>query len=431
MTPPALIFAHGVGRVYESPIPVWLYFFGAALTVLASFLVRALAGQEKPIAPEKQIASANAARIAAIVLKALGIAFFVLALAVGILTGERGPTLTTFIFWVAGVVGITSVSAIVDGVWGPLDPWRTTDSWLRVEDDRKDVTAPPWLAPVLLYLLFWFELVSGVGFDSFWVVLFLIGLSVLSFVMRGALGEGWTAVDPLSVLFSFAGRGAPFALRDDGVFRRHPVSRLDEDRPMPLGLYASVFVLLAATSFDNVRETTGWYSFMQTIGADALPAILRDSIALLLFTLPFLLTFRLAVAGARFQGVSGDEAARRIGWSLVPIAVAYVLAHNAPLLLTGIPQLVSGLSDPFLQGWNLLGTRDLFEGYQASPKLAWFLEVILIVGGHILAVLAAHRAALRIEPDRRAAISGQYALTALMSIYTIATLWLLSQPLVS
>jgi hypothetical protein len=60
----------------------------------------------------------------------------------------------------------------------------------------------------------------------------------------------------------------------------------------------------------------------------------------------------------------------------------------------------------------------------------WFVEIALIVGGHILAVLAAHRTAWRIGGSRVVALRSQYALTALMSLYTVATLWLLAQPLV-
>ena len=40
MPPSSVVFAHGVGRVYESPLPVWLYLVGAAATVLISFAIR-------------------------------------------------------------------------------------------------------------------------------------------------------------------------------------------------------------------------------------------------------------------------------------------------------------------------------------------------------------------------------------------------------
>ncbi|MGH2747082.1 MAG: hypothetical protein ACRDKB_04050, partial [Actinomycetota bacterium] len=122
---------------------------------------------------------------------------------------------------------------------------------------------------------------------------------------------------------------------------------------------------------------------------------------------------------------------RRFGWSLIPIAIAYVLAHNAPLLIIGIPQLVRELSDPFALGWNLFGTANAFGGFVPSARLVWFLEIVIIVGGHILGVLSAHRIAVSLGTSRRAAVRSQYALTGLMSFFTVTTLWLLAQPLVA
>jgi hypothetical protein len=111
--------------------------------------------------------------------------------------------------------------------------------------------------------------------------------------------------------------------------------------------------------------------------------------------------------------------------------VAYVLAHNTPLLITGVPELVRAISDPFERGWNLLGTADAFRTFVASPKVVWFLEIAFIVIGHVVAVMGAHRAAVRLADSHEAAVKSQYALTVLMSAYTITTLWLLAQPLVS
>jgi hypothetical protein len=121
---------------------------------------------------------------------------------------------------------------------------------------------------------------------------------------------------------------------------------------------------------------------------------------------------------------------RHFGWSLIPIGIAYLLAHNAPLFIVGIPQIIRSLADPFGFGWNLLGAGNTFEGYVPSPRLIWFVEIALIVGGHILGVLTAHRTALRLSDAPGRAVRSQYPLMALMTIYTVTTLWLLSQPLV-
>jgi hypothetical protein len=177
----------------------------------------------------------------------------------------------------------------------------------------------------------------------------------------------------------------------------------------------------------------GWGSFLSSTGLDSFPEILVDSAALAVFPLLFLVPFAAAVALARRwtgAALSIPELARAFGWSLIPIGVAYLLAHNAPLLMTGVPALVRSVSDPFALGWNLLGTAHLFEGYVASPKVVWFLEIALIVGGHVIGVLTAHRVALSVSADRQPVARSQFALTGLMALYTVATLWLLAQPLV-
>ena len=445
---PEIVLAHGVGRVYQSPIPLWLYLSGAAATVAASFLLRALVRDTGSARPARRIAGNTFAVVASRLLTFIGVFFLLLTLASGVFGGDEGFGLASLLFWVGLVVGTVGIQTIVAGTWRRADPWATLERFYRVEDDdreRESSTAPAdgsdvrraeelwWLAPLSIYLLFWFELVSGVGFDSFFIVaaLLLYTLFVLSF--RSSLGAAFELVDPLAILFGFAGRLAPLELRADGLYYRGWIASLNEDRPMPRGLYAALFVLLASTTLDNIRETVGWTDFRGALGIGGANDMLVDSVALAIFSLLFLVPFMLAVwASQRFieERMSFDDVARRFGWSLVPIGIAYVLAHNAPLVLTGVPLLMRGLSDPFGQGWNLLGTGTLLRGFFPSPALVWFLEIALIVGGHILGVLAAHRTAVRLGHSHRAAVRSQYALTALMSIFTITTLWLLSQPLV-
>ena len=60
----------------------------------------------------------------------------------------------------------------------------------------------------------------------------------------------------------------------------------------------------------------------------------------------------------------------------------------------------------------------------------WYLQIGLIVIGHILAVLISHLLALNTYKNEKGAILSQYPITLLMVIYTIFSLWLLSQPIV-
>lgn len=435
MTEGSEILAHGVGQIYESPIPVYLYLLAAAATVAVSFILQSLRTRPPSLTSARLVAGPAVARALRVVFGAAGVVGLTLAIAAGVVVRSEGFTLTTLLFWVGLIVGMMLVSSLVSGAWAAADPWGTLERIYRLED----ASVPPrsaawWVAPLGLYGLFWFELVSGVGFVDFWVVMVLIGYSLVVFTFRAALGGVWQQVDPLSVLFSFAGRLAPLKLEEGGLFAKSPIAELSPRSPMPLGLFTSVFVLLASTTFDNVSETVGWGTFLTSTGLVEVPPMVVNSVALALFSLLFLVPFFAAVklAGVWFPAeLSTGQVAARLGWSLVPIGVAYVLAHNTGLLFTGVPLLLRLLSDPFDFGWNLLGTAHLFEGFFVSPALVWFVEIGLIVGGHILGVLAAHRIAVSLAESHRDAVRSEYALTALMCVYTISTLWLLAQPLIA
>lgn len=432
MSPELPALAHGVGRVYESPIPLWLYLAGAGLVVALSFVLRALSTGAPSELRERRVAGARPASIVRLVVKIGGVALLALMVIAGIVVRSEGLTTSSLLLWLGLVVGMVFLSSLAEGIWDAADPWATLEGLYRIEGVETTRRTPPWwLGPVLLYALFWFELISGVGFEDFWVVTVVIAYSIYAFSLRAAFAEDWRSADPLSILFGFAGRIAPLRVGKDGIHARSPLAGIDERDPMTMTLFASVFVLLASTTLDNVRETIVWTDFRTSTGLDVLPPRLLDSVAFLVFGLVFLAPFLLAMMTARRREESVVMTGRRFGWSLVPIGIAYVLSHNAPLLIAGVPQLIRQLSDPFDLGWNVLGTAGAFPGFQASPQLVWFLEIALIVGGHILGVLSAHRTAVRLAPSHGAAVRSQFALTGLMTLYTVVTLALLAQPLVS
>ena len=417
--------AHGVGSVYESPLPVWLYVVGAAATVIVSFVIRALATRESRTPEPRVIAGPGVVDGVVAVLKAAGLVSFLLIFVFAVTQPEPGLSVTPLLLWVAIIVLGITLQTISAGLWERSNPWVMVTNFMGAQRERTALTARAWLGPVLLYALFWFELVSGKGFDPLAIAIVVLAYTLFVISLQKAFGDDWRFVDPLAILFGFAGRTAPIAATDDGFVYKGPLRDLDEDEPMPWPWFASVFVLLGATTLDNVRETVHWYSFMKSTGLDAVSDRIVDSVALILGVLPFLLPFAAAVWVAQRwwpQRSSLIEDARRLAWSLIPIGVAYLLAHNMPLLITGLPQLVSQIGAEF--------GLDLFGHYLPSPQLVWFLEIVLIVGGHIIGVLAAHRIALRLAPSHAAAVKSHTVLTLLMSAFTIVTLYLLSLPLV-
>ena len=420
--------AHGVGRVYESPIPVSLYLVAAAATVIVSFVIQALRPGDRPQRPRviggERIAGAVLSGVRIYLLVVFGL-ILVLAL---VYTDQGGLNIPALMFWVALVITSIVLCCLVDGLWPAASPVETIDGLLRSEEawDDSGRRVPVWLPPFLIYLLFWFELVSGRGFDSVWILGFVLAYLIYVISVKPVFGRNLQNAEPLGILLGFAQRLAPFRLEDGRLAYRGFVNGLDENEPMPTGLFAAVFVLLASTTLDNLRETSQWFDLLDAAGLESANDLLVESVALVALTIPFALPFFLAVSTSP-RGPNRERdlmtVARCFGWSLIPIGIAYVLAHNITLLIVGFPSLVNQLTENF-------GMRP-FGGYTPSPALAWTLEIGLIVGGHIVGVVAAQRAAVRLAGSHRAALRSHAALTVLMSLYTVSTLWLLSLPLVT
>ncbi len=117
--------------------------------------------------------------------------------------------------------------------------------------------------------------------------------------------------------------------------------------------------------------------------------------------------------------------------SLVPIAIAYHLAHYLSFLLINGQALIPLLSDPLGRGWDLFGTRTYeIDSGIVDARFVWNALVIAIVVGHIAGLVVAHAAALRLFRDRRTAFLSQVPMAALRVGYTMFSLWVLSQPVV-
>jgi hypothetical protein len=134
--------------------------------------------------------------------------------------------------------------------------------------------------------------------------------------------------------------------------------------------------------------------------------------------------------GAAAGQPTGGEMARTFVWSLVPIAIAYHLAHYLTYILLAGQLIVPLASDPFGWGWDLFGTRGgKIRIDVIGPKALWWVSAIAIVAGHLIAVWIAHVHALRRFGSRRTALRSQVPMIGLMILYTISSLWILAQPI--
>ncbi len=204
-----------------------------------------------------------------------------------------------------------------------------------------------------------------------------------------------------------------------------------------LPMAAFVGAALAAVTFDGLQETPSWASAqragVELLGAGGISAV--DTLGVALVPAAFFGAYVAFCAGIR--ALSGERAplmdvARAYVFSLVPIALAYNMAHFFGLLMVQGQLILPLASDPFGVGWDVFGTA----GYRIDPavvsaRAAWFLSVGAIVVGHIVSVYIAHAISLRRAPSHSLALRGQYPMIALMVAYTAVSLWIIAQPIVS
>jgi hypothetical protein len=245
--------------------------------------------------------------------------------------------------------------------------------------------------------------------------------------------------DGFTAYFGFLSRMAPFAAREHEGRRelivRPPLKGLTAWDVLP-GTLAVVAVMLGSVAFDGFSRTATWQNRLFEIEADLIsnPGLSDFVVALVnlagLTVLVLLVAgfYLLAVAGARAVAHTGRPLVPAFVFTLVPIALAYALAHYVSLLVNQGQFAIPLASDPFGRGWDLFGTADFAPNLTAlTPNMIWYTQVAVLVSGHVLGLVLAHDRAIALFASPRTAIRTQYAFLVLMVLYTVGGLWLLSQ----
>jgi hypothetical protein len=199
-----------------------------------------------------------------------------------------------------------------------------------------------------------------------------------------------------------------------------------------------VIAMLATVLFDGMLGTQAWRLVDRTVSGAFPQLVDREGYLLgtagllavwLLFLGAYLPACRITVWLVRGSTVVGT--ARLFVLSLVPIAVAYNLAHNSSYVLVQGQAVIPLLSDPLGRGWNLFGMATYSPDLTVvGARFAWYVAVGAIVAGHVIAVWLAHRLTLRAFGARRAAVVASVPLTILMVVYTALSLSVIAEPLV-
>jgi Cu/Zn superoxide dismutase len=409
-------------------------------------------------------------------LRLLSVALFLLVVLSGLLGDQEVSTnfAPTFV-WVVWWVGLSFIVAFVGNVWPIVNPWKVLFEWAdgltrRLRGGKGLELREPYPASwgvwpaFLLYALFvWVEIVFEGSATPSNIALLALLYTIPTWSGMAVFGkEAWLQRgDAFSVFFNLLAKFAPTEVRvtnpevcrDCGSACRvvkggcvncyecfakaPPEDRALNIRPLAVGLGSAdraspsylIFIIfvLAGVTYDSLLPTPLWAELHDLTSMPRALGLVTVPLCFLTVYLGFVKLSQL------FSGrhVRFGRLAETYVYSLVPIAIVYQLAHYLTFLLVQGQAIVPLLSDPFGRGWDVFGTSDYAINYTVlDAGFVWYLQVALIVAGHVIAVYLSHVMSLRLLHTPRLVMRGQLPMLALMILYTVFSLWILSQPVI-
>ncbi|MGE4425135.1 MAG: fenitrothion hydrolase [Solirubrobacteraceae bacterium] len=444
--------AHGLTGNQDLPIPQWMFAWAAAIVLVLSFIgLAALAPRSVlrdgvyerhltgPVPVPIQVAGGT-----------LGVLLYTGLIYAGLVGTDEPqqnivPTFVYVVFWVA----VPLLSALIGDVFALFNPWRAigrATGWL-VQRLRTDGAPSPlawparlgaWPAIVALVAFGWVELVLPERDDPRTLALLGLIYGIVQLVGMALYGtREWNRRgDGFAVYFALCAALSPLRWGREGLRLRAPLAgtvRLRAERTLvPL-----VCTLIGITTFDGLGEGSLWRPVSETL-AEPLEALGLGwrPISMITGTIGLLATLGLVgllyLAGCRGmaragRGVDTRRLAEAFAHTLIPIALAYVLAHYVGLLAYQGQALGYLASDPLGDGTDLLGTASTRIDYSwISGNTIWYIQVAALITGHVASLWLAHDGALAMFSSPRRAMRSQGSMLAVMVALTGLGLFLIS-----
>jgi hypothetical protein len=429
-------------------LPTELYIIGGAAAVLVSFCVLALFHRTADNARSPAIGHA-VPRSALRGISLLSLALLVILTIAGF-AGKPDPLVNPLplAVWTLWWMGFTLLVVIAGNLWTIVNPWIGLYDLLSWGTPFRYPEHWGYLPAAVLFLCFaWFELIYVVPQDPETLARIVAIYWLINLVALLIFGPRWLSRgEAFSVFFALAGSSSPWRWQTETDGKKPSItfgfgwsgqSRNEDFADLTGVLF--ILVTLASVSFDGLSRTFTW---MGWLGVNPLEfpgrsAVLwRNSAGLISSILALGALYALAIElGPRRTRLiaSRRSALGRFVLTLVPISIAYHLAHYLPSLIVGFPSAILALADPFGFGWSLIPQGVVHESSSMGlghdmVVLIYRVQTAIIVIGHIVATLTAHLVAHTETDDRRKAVISEIPLAFLMVGYTLFGLWLLSTP---
>ena len=444
------VLAHGAERGLVLLLPTGFFMVGGALAVAASYVL--LAGIPIRWFKDHHVSlSIPFPTINRLSTSLLGLIFLCLLIGTGF-AGSRDPLsnplpLTVWTLW---WVGFMILQAIVGDLWHWFNPWYAIAVKLKTGAgivQRRISDKAGYIVAIVQFGLFaWVELVYLSPEDPehlAWMVAAYFVFNLAGCLVFGA-GSWLATAEPFSVFSRFLGLLSPFLAerispRKISLSLHWPGFRLvSQNAPVLVG---TLFLLLAlsSVSFDGLSRTFTWLSIWQ-INPLEFPGrsavTVQNSLGLIGFFAGLASIYCLAVwMGCRLAGKPEllYPSIARLVYSILPISLVFHLAHYLTLLMVNGQYAALAWNDPFETGADLFGISSYhvttsFLAHLESVRVLWTAQTSAIVIGHIAGIVVAHRIALSLYGELRAAVLSQLPLAVFMVGYTVFGLWLLSTP---
>ena len=456
---PEVASAHALVGRKDLPVPAWLFAWGASLVLVISFALLSVAWTTARLQEEDWRAMPRWCSrtllnpVTEVICGLIGV-----GLLFGVLySGFRGiedPThnfsiiFVFYTFW----LGLVLLSVLFGDLFRAFNPWRAIgrviSGGFRLvagESAPAPFTYPDrlgrWPAVLGVLLFVWLELIAGGGGPPtpHKVAVATVIYTVITFICMGLFGvEEWIGRgEAFSAYFGMFSRLGFFERRGDEIGRRKFLTGAPQWAAVP-GAAALVLTSIAVTSFDGAQEgvfsgVIRWtFERCSDLGM-SLPDSFRVSNTIwLVITLA-------GVSALYWLGIKGMhtvrgspptlELGRSFAHTLIPIALAYLVAHYfSAFLYQEQAQFTYILSDPLGHGSDLFGTAGGGINYGiVGSNTVWYVQVAALVAGHVLALTLAHDRALSVYDSVRNASRSQYFMLAVMVAFTCFGLFLLSQ----
>lgn len=390
---PVTASAHAMGDVFALNLPFRYLALGAAVALFYSFAAFLVFSDAESIAnPQPPRTLIRIPSPVVIVLRMITAIAFTAAITFGFFRDGTAASFTPVFLWVCMLLGVAYVSLFIGNTWEVVNPFRA----LRF---ARGLYAYPvrlsYLPALVVYVaLICVELFTeGAGADPQVVAVILSGYVALTLLGSALFGsdEWFTYGDFFSVFFGFVSRASLISVRAHDIETPSLAAPLVYERARDVFAFSFITFMLASTSFDGVHDTILWHN----VGA-AIPGIAGLAVLWLLTAALYVGAVQLVrlIAATRASLASLVLA---FTYSLIPIAIAYNIAHYFTLL-TG----------------------------PLDTHAVWAVQIAVVIIGHVYATYVAHRIALNEIRAGNRAVLGQIPMLLLMMCFTVFALWILS-----